>query len=153
MDKTVFRVTRGFTLVEVLIVVAILGILSAIALSNLGEYRLRAVLSDIGQAHGRITNALGIYYSEQSDWPNAGDSDKNVILLGLDNPESLSELFSSVEIADGAIVTITLVSDSQLGALSGAQYRLEPLSTVPIRFECKAEAEVDRLLGPFCVPR
>jgi len=69
---------KGFTLVEMLIVVAIIGILSSMVIVGLGSARAKARdsrrISDIRQ----IQNALEIYYSENRNYP-----------------EKLSDIFSS----------------------------------------------------------
>ncbi|MEL6182992.1 MAG: prepilin-type N-terminal cleavage/methylation domain-containing protein, partial [Myxococcota bacterium] len=52
--------SRGFTLVEALIVVAILGVLAAVALPNYARYRLRSKRSEA------ITNIAGIRAAQES---------------------------------------------------------------------------------------
>lgn len=60
----------GFTLVELLIVIAIIGIISTVATVSLNEARAKARdakrLSDMAQ----ITKALELYYTEYGEYPN-----------------------------------------------------------------------------------
>ncbi len=62
---------KGFTLIEMLIVVAIIGILSALVLVGLSQFRLRGRdarrVADLKQ----VQNALEIYYTRNSSYPVA----------------------------------------------------------------------------------
>lgn len=64
---------KGFTLIEILIVISVIGILASIVLVNLGGFRSR------GRDARRIAdlrtmqNALELYYANEGNYP-AGDS-------------------------------------------------------------------------------
>jgi len=62
--------TKGFTLIEILIVVSIIGVLSSLTLLGLGSFRAsgRDVkrVTDLRQ----ITNALELYYSKNGVYPD-----------------------------------------------------------------------------------
>lgn len=62
---------KGFTLIEVLIVIAIIGILSSIVLVGLGTFRGRGRdarrISDLRQ----VQNALELYFSKNGVYPTA----------------------------------------------------------------------------------
>jgi type IV pilus assembly protein PilA len=73
------RNRKGFTLVELMIVVAIIGILAAIAIPNFLNFRLKAKASEAKSNLGAIRTTETAYYAEWSMWvgnqamvPNGG---------------------------------------------------------------------------------
>jgi type IV pilus assembly protein PilA len=62
------RNRKGFTLVELMIVVAIIGILAAIAIPNFLNFRLKAKTSEAKSNLGAIRSTEVAYFAEWSFW-------------------------------------------------------------------------------------
>ncbi len=65
------RNKKGFTLIELMIVVAIIGILAAVAIPAYSNYTKRAKASEITNAMGAVGSAMMEYYSDKGVWPDA----------------------------------------------------------------------------------
>ena len=62
------RNRKGFTLVELMIVVAIIGILAAIAIPNFLQFRLKAKTSEAKSNLGAIRSTEVAYFAEWNFW-------------------------------------------------------------------------------------
>ena len=60
---------KGFTLIELMIVVAIIGILAAVAIPQYQDYTVKAKLSKVTGVVAPIKTALALYNQEQGGFP------------------------------------------------------------------------------------
>jgi type IV pilus assembly protein PilA len=65
-----FKKSKGFTLIELMIVVAIIGILAAIAIPNFLNYQCKAKQSEAKSMLGNIRTLQEVYFAEESTYGN-----------------------------------------------------------------------------------
>ncbi|EOG0635682.1 pilin, partial [Neisseria gonorrhoeae] len=97
---------KGFTLIELMIVIAIVGILAAVALPAYQDYTARAQVSEaILLAEGQ-KSAVTEYYLNNGEWPeNNGDA-------GVASASTIKGKYvQKVEVAKG-VVTATMASSN-----------------------------------------
>lgn len=102
LDKKGFtlRLSSGFTLIEMLIVIAIIGILSAAVLAGLGPARNKAKEARVISGMNQVRSIAEAYYNPSSNAPYAGLASNVDIKRVKDDIESASASASTLEIME-----------------------------------------------------
>lgn len=107
------QVQQGFTLIELMIVIAIIGILAAVALPAYQDYTVRAKISEAIGFGSAAKTAVSEHVISQDAWPTGNTT------AGLDANIS-SDVVASVVVGNGnGVITIRLTASGLGGANSG----------------------------------
>ena len=117
---------KGFTLIELMIVVAIIGILAAIAVPAYQDYTIRSRVSEGASLAGASKTAVDVYFSETGSLSSTPGTPAS---LGLASPGSYSAKYvSSITVAGGGVITVQLTSIAELGTASGDTFTYSPVN-------------------------
>ena len=127
--ETMQKVQRGFTLIELMIVVAIIGILAALAIPAYQDYTIKSRVGEGASLTGAFKTAIEIYWSENGTL-NGVPTDLTSVTLGLASVSG--EYVSSISIntvANRPTLEVELMNTTKLGDASGDCFTYTPTPT------------------------
>ena len=95
------QVQKGFTLIELMIVVAIIGILAAIAIPAYQDYTIRSQVTEGLNLAGAVKASVAEFYAQNGTWPD------DLEALGLDTTNPPSGKYVSQVVVDNGTINIT----------------------------------------------
>ncbi|OAZ96200.1 pilin [Halomonas sp. G11] len=113
----------GFTLIELMIVVAIIGVLASIAVPQYQNYVGRAQVSEAISLMSPAKTAISEYFISRGEFPT------NNAEAGLSEPaEMAGKYVASVDVSQGdaGVTVVTMKNDSVVSELQGKTLVFEP---------------------------
>ena len=117
---------KGFTLIELMIVVAIIGILAAIAVPAYQDYTIRSRVSEGASLAGATKTAIDVAFSETGVLSGMAITPAS---LGLALAASYQGKYvASVTVGASGLITVLLQTTTDLGTASGTNFSYSPVS-------------------------
>jgi len=118
------QLQRGFTLIELMIVVAIIGILAAIAIPQYQDYTIRARVSEAVNLASAAKTSVAEYVNSNNDFPSMASSGYT---------SASSDFVKGIDITrtdnSNGKITVTLSSSDRLGPAKDKTFELAGLSS------------------------
>ncbi|QGT79648.1 prepilin-type N-terminal cleavage/methylation domain-containing protein [Guyparkeria halophila] len=143
------QVQKGFTLIELMIVVAIIGILAAIAIPAYQDYTIRAQVSEGMSLSSGAKTAVAEFYNQRGSFPTSNAS------AGLSTAASISgEYVSQVNVAQGGtagLIGATFNTGNENTNITGDILLISAIDQGgSISWTCKSTTLADKYIPASC---
>jgi type IV pilus assembly protein PilA len=115
------RVQQGFTLIELMIVVAIIGILAAVALPAYQDYTIRARVSEAVLATSQCRTAISEIYQSAKAGITVGANN-----WGCGEGSTSTQYVADIATDANGVITVTTATSTTLGGASATTMTLTP---------------------------
>lgn len=142
------NIQKGFTLIELMIVVAIIAILAAIALPAYQDYMVRAKVSELVVAADACKNSVAEFYQQTQRLPGSTDS------AGCSsNP---TKYITSLAVGGNGVITTTATAATDLYGAANGTFVLTPTATASatgnsiLQWACNGSSIPNKYLPAMC---
>ncbi|EKT64792.1 prepilin peptidase-dependent pilin [Providencia burhodogranariea] len=132
---------KGFSLIEVMIVIAIISILSAIAIPTYQGYMQKAAMTDVLQTILPYKNSIEICSVNQGALSSCNSGSENI-------PSNIKgKYIKSIDVKSGII---TFIADKSLSGLSAKLTPSIPVDGSSFQWQVACESKVNDKLKSLC---
>jgi len=114
-------IQKGFTLIELMIVVAIIGILAAIAIPAYQDYTIRAQVTEGLNLMSDMKAGVAEWYAQEGSWPSS------LVQIGISSGDPTAKsgkYVSQIDVQDGTLVST--FGGQANGNINGSTLSLKP---------------------------
>ena len=140
-------IQKGFTLIELMIVVAIIGILAAIALPAYQDYTARAQMSEALILADGQKGAVTEYYADKGVFPDSNAS------AGIAADSDISGKYvAQVAVGTSGVITATMKASQVAAGITSTTLSLTPTaSSGAVKWACTSSAQ-NKYVPAACRP-